>query len=726
MVPPKCSAARRRVLCSLVGLAPLALAGSAAAAVVPAELVTGAGDVPLGASLPVAALRSPFALADGTVAFVGLLDDGDAFVFVGDQVVWQGSDEMMVVLATTETTMGGAVGGAFVYSPTVDGNDAIWTHLGLLAVEGEPAPVFPEGVTTTFHSRPTMAPSGTPYWVAGINITGGASTEGRVLYRSPTALPGDIEVLMATGDMLGGLTIDVPDGIDIDYDVSSSENHSIHVLLMDTGTTLNDGHIAVDGALLHQEDTPNGTGDDWDNFDLVTINDQGMYVVTGDTNGATGTDEFIAIDGVIEIREGDVIAGITLTSTAVVRLVSIDDAGRVAHAWSYGAAGTETVFYACDPDDVAGSSLVVLTTGVDELDLDGDGLGDALVTNLGANTSSSTEALTNDEALYLELEFDDGTGPREAVVRVPVSCCGNMVLDDGELCDDGNGDDSDACPGNCMPATCGDGFTWAGMEECDDGNPANTDACLSTCVAATCGDGALWAGVEVCDDGNGDDSDQCPGSCMLAVCGDGYVRAGVEACDDGNADDTDACLSSCVAATCGDGIVWVGTETCDDANQDDTDACPGTCQEATCGDGFVWAGVEECDDGNDDDTDGCTSACTTAEIGGSSGGESSSGGDDTGDPPGTTGGQSSTGPGSLDDSGGADTSTGAPPPIGSTGAEGSTGETEGTPLGGLDDDGGCTCRAAPTGPRGGLRPALGLLGLLGLGRRRRVLPRRAR
>jgi cysteine-rich repeat protein len=51
--------------------------------------------------------------------------------------------------------------------------------------------------------------------------------------------------------------------------------------------------------------------------------------------------------------------------------------------------------------------------------------------------------------------------------------------------------------------------------------------------------------MEGCDDGNADDTDACPGSCQPASCGDGYLQTGVEECDDGNLDDTDECLSDC-------------------------------------------------------------------------------------------------------------------------------------------------------------------------------------
>jgi cysteine-rich repeat protein len=246
------------------------------------------------------------------------------------------------------------------------------------------------------------------------------------------------------------------------------------------------------------------------------------------------------------------------------------------------------------------------------------------------------------------------------------STCGDGLVEPGEGCDDGNGDDSDACPGTCEPAGCGDGLVWAGMEGCDDGNGDDSDACPGSCEAAYCGDGFAWTGMEGCDDGNGDNGDACPTGCEPAVCGDGFVRAGVEDCDDGNGDDSDA--------------------------------CPSACRSATCGDGFVRAGVEECDDGNDDDSDACNNACERLEAGstGDMGDDATGGVDDT------EGGSSG-----QEADGASDTDVG-----GSTGEDGST---DSGSTAGLGDGGGvCSVNGQPRWSW------LGLWGLLALARRRRA------
>jgi cysteine-rich repeat protein len=162
----------------------------------------------------------------------------------------------------------------------------------------------------------------------------------------------------------------------------------------------------------------------------------------------------------------------------------------------------------------------------------------------------------------------------------------------------------------CLAATCGDGAPQL-PEQCDDGDLDDSDACPSTCYLATCGDGFQQAGVEQCDDQNTVGGDGCNPSCIIEGCGNGIVEAD-ELCDSGSANsDTapNACRTTCVPAGCGDSVTDTG-EQCDDGNTLNNDACTNACLSAVCGDGIVRAGVEQCDDGNLIDTDGCSNACT--------------------------------------------------------------------------------------------------------------------
>lgn len=157
-----------------------------------------------------------------------------------------------------------------------------------------------------------------------------------------------------------------------------------------------------------------------------------------------------------------------------------------------------------------------------------------------AGTTTGESADTSGGATDTGAAPDGSTGPSGPV-------CGNGVLEAGEECDDGNPSDTDACPGTCVAATCGDGFVLAGMEACDDGNAANDDGCLDTCLPATCGDGFVYVGTEGCDDANLVDTDDCLSTCVPASCGDGVVHAGIEDCDDGGAVGGDGCGATCLA-----------------------------------------------------------------------------------------------------------------------------------------------------------------------------------
>jgi len=179
--------------------------------------------------------------------------------------------------------------------------------------------------------------------------------------------------------------------------------------------------------------------------------------------------------------------------------------------------------------------------------------------------------------------------------------CGNGVVEEGELCDDGNNDITDACPdgpaGTCIPAYCGDGFIQAGSEGCDDGNGINEDICPDgvggTCQIASCGDGFVFTGTETCDTAV---DPYCHPGCT-AACGDGNVDSQFgERCDDGNNVDDATCYNDC-SGYCGDwlwhdGVTDVGEgllpdhgEECDTGGTFTQWCNPTTCKLMACGDG---------------------------------------------------------------------------------------------------------------------------------------------
>ncbi len=60
--------------------------------------------------------------------------------------------------------------------------------------------------------------------------------------------------------------------------------------------------------------------------------------------------------------------------------------------------------------------------------------------------------------------------------------CGNLRIDPGEVCDDGNAASGDTCSADCLSLEiCGNGIVDVKREICDDGNLLDHDGCSSTC-----------------------------------------------------------------------------------------------------------------------------------------------------------------------------------------------------------------------------------------------------
>lgn len=381
-----------------------------------ADLILAEGDTTTGVSGPITALNQTFVNGLGDPGFTGIADE--AFVWSGDGIRWLNSDGLPNSLTGTEFTMGIGDLSTFIYSPSTDGSDSVWTDAGLLAVEDVQAPGMPSGVNSTFHSRPTMVPSGQAFWVAGHN-DGTSSTDsvGRILYTSPDRTPAGTAVIFKTGDVIDGQVIDYP-GIDFAYDFSDNAAHHISILDM-VGSTTDDGFIYVDGALIAHETGPSGDGDNWDNFDFVSINNAGDYLFAGDTDGHTASDEFIAFNGSISLREGNVVDGVTFEPGWSIRGAGINNLGQAIFGW--GTTDNEHLFISCDASNLGDTSRHVLSIG-DELDFDDDGVGDATVTDLPSGTVHNFQ-LADDGRFFILAGVDFGSGDTDAVIGLNVGFC---------------------------------------------------------------------------------------------------------------------------------------------------------------------------------------------------------------------------------------------------------------------------------------------------------------
>lgn len=126
------------------------------------------------------------------------------------------------------------------------------------------------------------------------------------------------------------------------------------------------------------------------------------------------------------------------------------------------------------------------------------------------------------------------------------------------------------------------------LEECDDGNQIDYDACSNTCTLPYCGDGIVQDG-EACDEGDGNGPNgSCPNGCVWdGGWMDGVIDPGEE-CDDGNSDENDSChAANATWADCGDGYVYTTwsdsknpnpLEECDDGIENGGDHCSVACK----------------------------------------------------------------------------------------------------------------------------------------------------
>ncbi|GMU82128.1 MAG: hypothetical protein AMXMBFR47_19990 [Planctomycetota bacterium] len=396
-----------------------------AAAQTPATVVAKVGDA-VGNST-ISTLNAPFTNGLGQVGFVAALADSTRIVWIGNGPVFNSADALPDVLTGGEGTMGISDAGGFVYSPSFNGNDAVYTHLGLLLADGDPAPGMP-GMFSSFNSRPTMTPDGTANWVGGWSATAGGSTVGRIFYSAAGSNPANTTILLKTGDIVDGFPIGTS-GIGFGYDVADNNLHRIHALILSTGSTNNDDCIWVDGAVVARELSPTGQGDNWDNFTSMGINNNGDYVFTGDTDGNIGTDAFIAYNGQIVLRETDAVGGTQLAGTC--RWISISNNGKV--AFIHDSAAGEALFYG-DATDLANATLVAAVGA--SLDTNGDSIGDETLTDFEASgTIGPGLSIGDDEMVYVEVELNDGTTAREAIIGFDV---GTTPPCRGDL--DGDGD----------------------------------------------------------------------------------------------------------------------------------------------------------------------------------------------------------------------------------------------------------------------------------------------
>ncbi|MFN7021096.1 MAG: GC-type dockerin domain-anchored protein [Phycisphaerales bacterium] len=376
------------------------------------------GDVLPGTSgLTASALNDPYTNGLGKVGFNGTVGT-DRFIWYDTGVVWLNSNSVSPVLTGAEGTMGISNTGGFIYSPSADGNDAVWTQAGLLLADGDPIPSL--GLFSAFNSRPRMVDSGAAFWIGGLSTTAGGSTSNRALLTTTDPANPDIQALIIGGGTYGGLTITTT-ASNFAFDVSGNGLHRVHVLSA-TGSTATDSfvHYSSTDSVIAREGfgIPGSTTELWAAFRIPSVNNCGSWAVAGDTNGAVGEDEIIAYNNQVIVREGEIYNGLQLSGT--VNAVSINNRERIAFIFS----ASPECLLAGPAGNFAAEGRVLLRSG-DQIDIDGNGSCDFIVTDFNAsNTVAPGLDLADDGMVWVSVDLTDcvSGATHVAIIGLRESC----------------------------------------------------------------------------------------------------------------------------------------------------------------------------------------------------------------------------------------------------------------------------------------------------------------
>ena len=404
------------LLCSVLAAAAGLSGGIANAQPVSVTLVAIEGQ-DIGDGLTFTAFGDPYVNSLGQVGFLYTRSDSTTArgMWINNASVFH-SDQLLPDIASGgESTIGISDAGDFIYSPSLSGGDSVVTSHGKLLNETDPAPGMP-GLFSRFNSRPRMAANGTAFWVGGYTNVQGGTTQGYVFWKcTDTSDPSTITPGLRTGDLIDGRAIG-SSGVVFNFAVSDDATQVLNSIDLD-GSTADDTLMLLNGTtIVAREGQPTGDGDLWSNFDDPAINNSGNYVFTGDTNGATATDGFIAYNGQIVLREGAVVDGVPLVGNAAD--IAIDNTNRVLFTWNSQSSTnrTRTVFLGTAPDLASSTAILRLDQ---EVDTTGDGVADYTVfgINIGAGPGLT---LSENGPVYLSVQLVPigGGGDLEAIIAI--------------------------------------------------------------------------------------------------------------------------------------------------------------------------------------------------------------------------------------------------------------------------------------------------------------------
>ena len=350
-------------------------------------------------------------------------------------IIFTETTEGPLVQTSFESRFGFSDFGDVCYSASGTGGpdggfDSAWVNTIGFAVEGFEITTGPvAGNFWSFASAPTMDANGLGYFSGGIrpSVSGPPTTAQHGLWATDSETP-----ILLVGDEVPGLPAPLDIGTAIDFSYKFSRFGSAYILdatLETSGTGLPstadhaiimsgaglflDGQLVQEGSVVPVAIGGDGTETWQTGFDFYGISDMGEYLFTGDTDGATATDEYMVLNGVIHLREGDSLGADTITG--LIEAADMNNNGDWALVWQVSVGGTCLIY----------NDQVLLRTD-DLVDFNGDGVIDGA--DNGA-TVDDFEVFTNamvvgdrdaagNVSIYLPLDVDpDGAGGTTTLVE---------------------------------------------------------------------------------------------------------------------------------------------------------------------------------------------------------------------------------------------------------------------------------------------------------------------
>lgn len=359
-------------------------------------------------------------------------------VVINKQVVYESGADPDVNAGTIPEHAGLSLDGGWAYHSFfgITSNQIINTDAGIILTEGDEFMPGLFAADSVYSVR--MADNGDIFAVVDLGDAPGNDTDRAMVrvrdYRTnPTfdiILQGGTTV--AGTDVGGGLTVgsnsslaslQAAGGISDTYNISQNGRYMITGAdVQGTGiTTANDKSVILTdmqtgtSSVVLREGTPTGGGDNFDNlgfsYPQLHVNNSGSTLVAGDTDGPTNADAFLAFNGDIVAREGEMHDGFTLASLGSTALNNLDQ-----HVSVWSTDGGEALFFGTGDGDLTR----IIGVG-DQFEYFDDLEGEFLMATID-DILSDPIALSDDGIAYIQVEFTDGVGFTEffGVIEVTV------------------------------------------------------------------------------------------------------------------------------------------------------------------------------------------------------------------------------------------------------------------------------------------------------------------